>query len=71
MEKNVANIERWVSLLGGGALAVVMSGSGPSLAALLPWEVQRLAPDVEERVREAAGRPLRYVATEPLGSPAG
>jgi 4-diphosphocytidyl-2-C-methyl-D-erythritol kinase len=58
-------------LLEGGALAVVMSGSGPSLAALLPWDVPRLAPDVEEGVQGAAGRPLRYVESEPLGSPAG
>ena len=55
-------------LLAGGALAVVMSGSGPSLAALLPWDVQRLAPEIEEDVRGAAGRPLRYVVSEPSGS---
>jgi 4-diphosphocytidyl-2-C-methyl-D-erythritol kinase len=58
-------------LLAGGALAVVMSGSGPSLAALLPEDVQRLASEVEEEVRDATGNPLRYVASEASGSPAG
>jgi 4-diphosphocytidyl-2-C-methyl-D-erythritol kinase len=58
-------------LLRGGSVAVLMSGSGPSLVALLPWGVQRLPSDVEGEARELAGRPLRYVATEPFGSASG
>lgn len=52
-------------LLSGGALAVVMSGSGPSLVALLPLDVQSLEAAVEQDVERLCGRPLRFVTTMP------
>jgi 4-diphosphocytidyl-2-C-methyl-D-erythritol kinase len=55
-------------LLSGGAVAALMSGSGPTVVGVLP-PGGRLAPRAEGRVRRLAGRPVRYVRTLP-GSPA-
>jgi 4-diphosphocytidyl-2-C-methyl-D-erythritol kinase len=55
-------------LLEAGAVAAVMSGSGPSVAALLPWEMQRLDHRAQEGIERTSGGPLMYVASEPFGS---
>jgi 4-diphosphocytidyl-2-C-methyl-D-erythritol kinase len=50
-------------LLSAGAAGVVMSGSGPSLAAIASPAGGRFGQDVEQRVERLAGRPLRSVTT--------
>jgi 4-diphosphocytidyl-2-C-methyl-D-erythritol kinase len=54
-------------LRAAGAAAVLMSGSGPSVVAILPWGIDRFDRGVERDAERASGRPLRYVASEPFG----
>ena len=49
------------ALFAGGAVGAVMSGSGPSVAGLLPPGRARLDPAAEARLARLSGRPPRYV----------
>jgi 4-diphosphocytidyl-2-C-methyl-D-erythritol kinase len=53
-------------LMAAGAVAAVMSGSGPSLVAVLPWQRRRLDREVEVDVERISGRSLLYVTSEPF-----
>jgi 4-diphosphocytidyl-2-C-methyl-D-erythritol kinase len=50
-------------LLQGGALAAVMSGSGPSVVGLLPGGSDRLGPRAQEAIEDLTGRSPDYVRT--------
>jgi 4-diphosphocytidyl-2-C-methyl-D-erythritol kinase len=58
-------------LLAAGAPAAVMSGSGPSVVAVLPWKMQRLDTSAEEEIERMAGRGLRYLPSETFGPTGG
>jgi 4-diphosphocytidyl-2-C-methyl-D-erythritol kinase len=50
-------------LLAAGAVGALMSGSGPTLFAILPWGVDRLDGWADEDIARLAGRPLLYVGS--------
>jgi 4-diphosphocytidyl-2-C-methyl-D-erythritol kinase len=53
-------------LLRAGGLGAVMSGSGPSLVAVLPFETTRLEGEPWMEVERVTGRPVILVGTEPV-----
>jgi 4-diphosphocytidyl-2-C-methyl-D-erythritol kinase len=53
-------------LLHAGALAAVMSGSGPSLFSILPPEMAQLEGPEWEALSRLAGRPVLRLGTEPV-----
>lgn len=51
------------TLLEGGALGAVMTGSGPTVFGVLPGPGARLDPGTERRIEALAGHPPAYVTT--------
>ena len=50
-------------LMDGGAVAALMSGSGPTVVGVLPEDFARVTPNAEQELKDLAGRPPAYVQT--------